>query len=61
MGSYIEEYNNGFEIIQLKNQSLDTPNSEAPAYSPGGANEEERSIGFEKLYEFVHPYPATKV
>jgi WD repeat-containing protein 68 len=62
VGSYVEEYNNGFEIIQLKDQSLKTANGEAPAYTSGtGTDEEEHCVGFEKLHEFVHPYPATKV
>lgn len=67
VGSYIEEYNNSFEIIQLKDQSLKSVDKEAPAYSPEaggseeGADEEDRCVGFEKLHEFIHPYPATKV
>eukprot|EP01035_Chromulina_nebulosa_P005561 gene5561-7547_t len=55
VGSYIEEYTNQFQIIQLQPQPK--PPSEEDLSKPA----EEYNASFKKVGQFDHPYPATKV
>ena len=57
VGSYIEEYTNQFQIIQLQPHPKPPSEEDKDLTKP----ESEYNSSFKKVGQFDHPYPATKV